>query len=202
LKCPLRHRGPLLRWALSAQLALSIRQELAPDSWRSDSPYRSFCGPAALASPHAEFFSSGLIDKLLEYSRSTLAYGLEEDSDREEPKQFNAMSWYILRETDVLGPIDDKETDLKLSRGEIARDAMIGRRLEGPWGLASSVFPLAFGIISVTAVPPVFTTDNARRLLAPAIPGARNVKSAPVPLGISPAASSASEMGHSGGKVD
>ena len=104
------------------------------------------------------------------------------------------MSWYILRETDVAGPIDDKEIDHKLSRGEIHRDAMIGRSSDGPWGLASSVFPLAFGIISVTAVPPVISTEHARRVMAPAIPEARNVKTASVPLGVSPAASSAGEM--------
>ena|SRR6516165_5591973 len=104
------------------------------------------------------------------------------------------MSWYILRETEVSGPIDDKEIDLKLSRGEIAPDAMIGQSSDGPWGLASSVFPLAFGIISVTAVPPVIPTDHARRVMAPAIPGARNVKTSRVPLGVSPAASSAAEI--------
>ena len=105
------------------------------------------------------------------------------------------MSWYILHESGVNGPIEHEELDRKLSSGEIAREAMVGRGPDGPWGMASIVIPLAFGIISVTAVPPVFSTEDARRLLAPINPSARNVKSAPVPLGVSPTASSISEMG-------
>ncbi len=108
------------------------------------------------------------------------------------------MAWYILHETGVTGPIEHGELDGKLSRGEISRDAMVGRGPEGPWGVASSVFPLAFGIISVTAVPPVFTTEDARRLLVPVNPAAPQVKSAPVPLGVSLSASSLSEMGEAG----
>jgi hypothetical protein len=106
----------------------------------------------------------------------------------------NAMSWYILNETDVTGPFDHKEMDLRLSRGEIARDAMVGRGADGPWGKADNVFPLAFGIISATAMPPVFTTEVARRLLSPAIPGGRSTKTAPIPLGVSPATSSHGEI--------
>jgi hypothetical protein len=108
------------------------------------------------------------------------------------------MSWYILHETGVTGPIEHDELDGKLSRGEISRHAMVGRGPDGPWGVASSVFPLAFGIISVTAVPPVFNTEDARRLLVPIDPTARQVKSAPVPLGVSLSASSISEMGEAG----
>ena len=108
------------------------------------------------------------------------------------------MNWYILQDSGVSGPIDDKEMDRRLSSGEVARDSMIGNRAEGPWGVASIVFPLAYGIISVTAVPPVFSTEDARKLMASAKPASGNVKSAPIPLGVSPAASSASEMGLAG----
>ncbi len=108
------------------------------------------------------------------------------------------MSWYILHETGVSGPIEHDELDGRLSRGEISRDAMVGRGPEGPWGVAYSVFPLAFGIISVTAIPPVFTTEHARRMLVPVNPAAPNIKSAPVPLGVSLSASSISEMGEAG----
>ncbi|OAI43466.1 hypothetical protein AYO41_00220 [Verrucomicrobia bacterium SCGC AG-212-E04] len=104
------------------------------------------------------------------------------------------MNWYILQESGVAGPIDGKEMDLRLARGELSRDSMVGNAVEGPWGLASSVFPVAFGIISVTAVPPVFQTGEARRLMAAATPASGNVKSAPIPLGVSPSASSAGEM--------
>jgi hypothetical protein len=105
------------------------------------------------------------------------------------------MAWYILHEAGVTGPIEHSEMDSRLSRGEIGRDTFVGRGVEGPWGKASVVFPLAFGIISVTAVPPAFATEEARRLLAPAVTEGRSVKSAPVPIGVSPAASSLGEMG-------
>jgi hypothetical protein len=121
---------------------------------------------------------------------------------RKSSKRINAMSWYILHESGVTGPIEHGELDQKLAGGEIARESMVGRGPDGPWGMASIVFPLAFGIISVTAVPPVFTTEHARRLLAPVNPAARNVKSAPIPLGVSPAASSISEMGEAAANAE
>ena len=103
------------------------------------------------------------------------------------------MNWYILQESGALGPIENEEMDLRLKRGELPAGAMVGNSAEGPWGPASSVFPLAFGVISVTAVPPVIPTDHARRVMAST--QAPNVKSAPIPLGVSPSASTAGEIG-------
>ena len=120
--------------------------------------------------------------------------------DPESFARIQVMNWYILQETGVAGPIDDKEMDRRLALGEIARDSMVGNRADGPWGMASIVFPLAYGVISVTAVPPVFSTEDARRLMAARIPPTGQVKSAPIPLGVSPSASSASEMGQAGAK--
>lgn len=104
------------------------------------------------------------------------------------------MNWYILQDSGALGPIDNQEMDLRLKRGEVAANVMVGNSPEGPWGPAANVFPLAFGIISVTAVPPVIPTEDARRFMASSN-ATPNVKSAPIPLGVSPAESAAREIG-------